>query len=169
MPVLKNAKHEIDCLRRLLAYDPITGSLHWRVDRCRVRAGDLAGQPHPRGYWTVTANQGRYLAHRLAWAIHYGSWPERHIDHINGNKLDNSIANLRLASVAENARNGRMRRTNTSGFKGVSYIAATGRWRATIMVDGKQRWLGTHPTPEAAHAAYAVAAHQMHGEFARAA
>lgn len=110
----------------------------------------------------------RILAHRLAWALHFGRWPDQAIDHINGDRTDNRIANLRLATVAENTRNGKRRSTNTSGYKGVS-LTENGQWRATIVAGGRQSYLGRFSTAEDAHAAYVKAASRLHGEFARAA
>ncbi|MDT4872900.1 AP2 domain protein [compost metagenome] len=87
------------------------------------------------------------------------------VDHRDGNKLDNRRGNLRQATQGQNAKNTRLARNNTSGFKGVSRTAE-GRWRARITVDRKEIRLGVFGTPEEAAAAYDKAAKQMHGEFA---
>jgi hypothetical protein len=108
-----------------------------------------------------------YRAHRVAWALHYGEWPCGEIDHINGIRHDNRICNLRIATGPENSRNLKRRSDNTSGYKGVSKVAATGKWRAYINLNGKQYSLGYYDTAEAAAAAYANAAPKFHGEFAR--
>lgn len=170
MPALANPRHEFTLpeFQALLDYDVSTGNFYWRVDRYRVVTGSLAGQRHPSGYWMVGVGRRRYLAHRLAWLFTHGAWPSATIDHINGNRLDNRISNLRAASVAENTRNGRKRSTNTSGFKGVSWRAQSQMYRAYIVKDGRQYGLGLHKTPEAAHIAYLEAAARLHGEFASA-
>lgn len=88
-------------------------------------------------------------------------------DHINGDGLDNRRANLRVASRFENMQNRRLPSHNSSGFKGVAFCPATGRWRAEIYADGKRYRLGRFNTPELAAAAYDAAARKLHGEFAR--
>lgn len=93
--------------------------------------------------------------------------PGFHVDHINGDGLDNRRANLRLATCAENTRNRRLPRNNSSGFKGVTASRTGGRWVAQIGVNGRQTYLGSFETPEAAHAAYCEAAASKYGAFAR--
>ena len=88
------------------------------------------------------------------------------VDHINGNTLDNRIANLRLASRSENCRNQGKRRNNTSGFKGVSKHGT--KWQAYISTPKGRLFLGTFDTPEDANEAYQAAARKYHGEFAKA-
>lgn len=88
------------------------------------------------------------------------------VDHINGDSLDNRRANLRLATRSQNLQNRPRQRNNSSGYKGVSRYR-TGQWMACITVDGARKYLGYHPTPELAHAAYCAAAAELHGEFAR--
>jgi len=168
MPTLKNAPDSLLALAcDLIAYEPSSGVMTWRANRYRVVAGQLAGSAHPRGYLTITLAQKRILAHRLAWALHHGTWPERQVDHVNGDRTDNRIANLRLATASQNACNSGARRTNKTGLKGVT--RAGNRWRATIMIAGKQHNLGRFDSPEAAHEAYAAGAARLHGVFARAA
>lgn len=87
-------------------------------------------------------------------------------DHISGNKLDNRRENLRIATNAQNLRNRGKQRNNTTGFKGVAWHRASGKWTAQIVVNGKKRFLGYFTTPEAAHEAYTAAAKELHGEFA---
>lgn len=88
------------------------------------------------------------------------------VDHINGNKLDNRKANLRICTNAENVRNSRRRPSNSSGFKGVYLHRASGLWHATIKVDGTKHSLGYFKDPADAHAAYRAGAVKHHGEFA---
>lgn len=105
------------------------------------------------------------LAHRVAWAVHYGEWPEKDIDHINQDKGDNRICNLRLATDQENLRNIPKFSTNTSGYKGVSLIKKTGKWNARISTGSEYKSLGNFDTPEDANEAYIDAAKRYHGEF----
>jgi hypothetical protein len=120
------------------------------------------------GYSYVTIDLRPCKAHRLAWLLHYGVMPAEYIDHINGDKLDNRIANLRLCTNAENMRNRAAPRSNSSGYKGVYFEAYTKRWKAQITVGGRNTNLGRFPTAEEAHAAYRRAAEEWHGAFARA-
>lgn len=91
------------------------------------------------------------------------------VDHIHGNTLDNRRSELRLATNAENSRNSKRPRNNTSGFKGVTWKKSIQRWIAQISIDGVNTHLGYFETPEAGHAAYCEAAKKYFGEFARAA
>jgi hypothetical protein len=102
------------------------------------------------------------LLHRLIMAV----GPEQKVDHRDRNPLNNCRSNLRVATKVENARNRSAQRNNKSGLKGVSFVKKTGRWRATINVDGRQQGLGSFVTPEEAHEAYVLAAKRLHGEFA---
>lgn len=88
-------------------------------------------------------------------------------DHIDGNGINNTRKNLRIASPAQNNWNARVRVDNTTGFKGVTYRKKSGRWQARIMVSGKNRCLGSFATAELAHEAYRKASAELHGEFGR--
>jgi hypothetical protein len=97
-------------------------------------------------------SQGRYkqgaidnvnhYAHRVAWAMHYGEWPNGVIDHINGDGNDNRIKNLRLATVSDNAKNAKLSKANSSGMTGVTYIKNRGKWRGQIVHQGRCNFLG---------------------------
>lgn len=155
-------------LKRLVAYDEATGQFRWLVDRSRARAGDVAGFPGGKGYRQITINSTHYYVHRLAWLYAHGQWPSGHLDHINGDRADNRIANLRLATIRQNAANQRKRLGKSSSLKGVSWHAARGKWSAHIRIGGKSTYLGQFETEDAAHQAYLVAAEDQFGEFARA-
>jgi hypothetical protein len=99
----------------------------------------------------------------------HGEWPDKHVDHINGVKTDNRIANLRLATASQNQCNRGVQKRTKSGFKGVYPVAGSSTWFVKIMLRGESRYLGTFPTPQLAADAYAAAAAEWHGEFARAA
>jgi hypothetical protein len=160
-----------DELRRLLKYDPETGDFLWRIRRGRAHLNFIAGSISPdkrgRNYRRININGKLYRAHRLAWLYVNGSWPINHVDHINGNSLDNRIVNLREATNAENMMNCGAKKNNTSGFKGVSWHKVTGRWQAIIRADGKLKHLGIFATPEEAFVAYSDAAKRYHGQFSR--
>lgn len=154
-------------LKAALHYEPATGTFWWRYAKsARVQAGQSAGS-ETQGYINIQVDGALYRAHRLAWLYVYGEWPSTGIDHINGNSLDNRLANLRLANQSQNTANGKLRSDCASGFKGVTKYRS--RWVATIRVSGKKLHLGVFDTPEIAHEAYIVAAKKFHGQFARAA
>lgn len=88
-----------------------------------------------------------------------------YVDHVNGDTLDNRRSNLRLATASQNSMNRRKGTNNTSGYKGVSFIKATGKWRASIRVKGRMKYLGEFDTPKAAYEAYCEIAREVHGEF----
>ena len=149
--------------RQLFFYNPDTGDITWRVSRSGVRNNNVAGYARREGYRVVFVNGKLYLAHRVAWAIVNGAWPETGIDHINGNKTDNRWVNLRLATKSQNGMNRPAPSNNTSGYKGVSRNKK--RWAASIHENGLKRHLGTFDTPKEAHAAYCRVALKLHGNF----
>jgi len=121
------------------------GDLVRRVDsNNQAKAGSVAGAVHHSGYRYIKISGESYSAHRLAWLRHYGVEPSGSIDHINQNKLDNSIGNLRIATRSENQRNRSLNKDNASGFTGVSEVTATGKWLARITVEGKLIRLGQY-------------------------
>ncbi|MDQ4421461.1 HNH endonuclease [Sphingobium sp. DEHP117] len=151
----------IDFLREIIAYDPETGVLTWlprkpeyfidgkhsSAHRAGVWNARYAGKPalasrERQGYGHGDILAKRYKAHRVAWAIHYGFWPETGIDQINGNRADNRILNLRLATMAENMKNQRFSKANTSGVMGVSWASHRGKWSAQIKVNRRKIHLG---------------------------
>ena len=106
------------------------------------------------------------MAHRIAWAIVHGRWPEHFLDHINRVRTDNRLANLREATNAENLRNRSVVRNNESGTKGVRMDKRSKRWQARIKIGGTSISLGAFASRDEAAAAYTAAAKKYHGEFA---
>jgi hypothetical protein len=106
------------------------------------RRGLVAGGKNTHGYWQIGFKNKTYLAHRLAWILHYGDWPSGNIDHINGNKLDNRIVNLRVATQAENLKNRALAKKNTSGCHGVEWHKVAKKWTARITHNGTREYLG---------------------------
>lgn len=137
-----------DQASQLLAYDPETGVLLWKVsNRRKIRAGDEAGgiKQNPidgKRYLTVGILHRRYRAHRVAVLLMTGAFPAGEVDHINGNGLDNRWCNLRVVTRSENSRNMRRPENNKSGAIGVHWRADCRKWRAFIKIDGKQIQLG---------------------------
>jgi len=157
--------------RALLDYCPETGVLVWKR-RGNKRfdgrfAGKPAGTPKIGGYIQIMIDGRLDYAHRLAWLISTGSYPDRMIDHANGDPSDNRWVNLRIANHAQNGWNTGLSRTNKTGFKGVCFDKRSGKYAAYICVNAKRKNLGLHKTPEEAHAAYCKAAADLHGEYHR--
>ena len=152
----------------LLRYDPETGKLFWKIPRGRMPSGVVAGRLSNKGYIQIGIDSKRYSAHRLAWLLHYGAWPEHLIDHINMDKSDNRITNLREATNAENQFNTVAQSNNTSGFKGVTLHKNNRKWIAYIGVKGVRHHLGSFKTAVEAHEAYVKASKELHGSFMRA-
>lgn len=151
-----------DELRRVLDYDPQTGLFTWKFSPTpSVKKGDIAGSSHSEGYISIRIAKRLYFAHRLAWLWMKGDWPKDQIDHKDNNRSNNRWDNLRNVRPALNTQNQRKPpKSNTSGFLGVS--AKRGKWRACIIVDGKQRFLGSFDTPEDASCAYIEAKRELH-------
>ena len=150
-------------LRTMLHYDASTGSFVWKIQPSRsVKSGDIAGCTEKRiGYITIGIAKRVYKAHRLAWLHVHGEWPQGLIDHINGDKADNRIANLRDVFADGNSQNVRKpNRRNKSGFMGVIWFQ--NKWRASMSVNGKSKWLGDYSTPEEAHQVYLAAKRKYH-------
>lgn len=147
-------------------YDQSTGVFRWanvtRKGRCK--AGAVAGHvSRADGYVHICVLGRKCLAHRLAWLMAHGRWPSGQIDHINLNRSDNRIANLREATNAENGQNRTASKRNTSGFPGVSWCKSSRKWRAQIRVAGRSRIaLGYFMRAEDAAAAYAKAKSALH-------
>lgn len=133
-----------DELTELLSYNPETGVFtrkKWRSSN--AVAGAIAGTAHTKGYIAIWVNGRRHMAHRLAWLYMYGELPEKQIDHINRNKADNRIANLRLADNSENQQNVATTRNNKSGAVGVFWNRRHNRWFSNIVVNRKPIHLGS--------------------------
>lgn len=142
-------------LRRLFDYDPLTGIVTRRVcTNSRHCVGEKVGTLAGAGYLQATAHSQKHYLHRMIWAWVYGVWPTQCIDHINQNKLDNRLANLREVTHAENLHNMKMKASNGSGYVGVCFDPRRRRaWTAYISVKGKTVYLGSFPTPVDANAA----------------
>jgi hypothetical protein len=158
-------------LQSRLDYDPATGLLTWRNRTVTHPAhigwntrfeGKVAGTVQNCGYLMLKTSAGMMLAHRVAWAIHYGEWPDGELDHRDNDKHNNRIDNLRIADRCNQMWNRPGR--NRLGYKGVSLDGS--RYRAKIVVKGDLIELGRFDTPQAASTAYQKAAREFHGEFA---
>ena len=161
-------KNQIDpaLLRTLLRYEPETGRLYW-LERTRdrftsdgswrmwnTRYADLEALIVDSGGYNTGTLFGRTTkAHRICWAIHFGEWPGGQIDHIDGDRSNNKIENLRVVTNMENGQNQRRHITNTSGETGVTWDKQYGKWMAYIGFVGRTKFLGRFPDFEDAVAA----------------
>jgi hypothetical protein len=128
-----------------------------------TNAGDIAGSiSKTTGYRQIQINKKCYKEHRLAWLYVHGTLPTNHIDHINGNKHDNRIDNLREATHSENHQNRCTQHNNTSGFTGVVWHKRENKWQSRISIDGVRVQLGYFNTPYEAHLAYLKAKAELH-------
>lgn len=135
-----------------------------RIATCgRFPAGSKVGNIRKDGRLYIRCGKRGFMAHRLVWLFAYGEMPTQEIDHINGDPLDNRIANLRLATSSENKQNVKRARSNTkTGFLGVSWNKNVARYRADISLNNRRKFLGHFDTAEQAHAAYLQAKKSMH-------
>lgn len=154
-------------VRELFEYSIPHQGLVWKVSRSKAKAGSLAGAEDKDGYLVIGLDGQRYKAHRLVFLFHYGRVPAGQLDHVDCNKKNNLIENLREADGSQNRCNVRLQRVNSTGFKGVNYNKRARKYRAIIKARGMTRFLGYFDDPREAHAAYCSAAVEMHGEFAR--
>ena len=139
-------------LRELLEYDPETGVFKWRIaKRGPARRGSQAGSVARDGYVLIGVDGRRYLAHRLAWLHVHGEWPRYEIDHVNGDRADNRLPNLRVATLRVNRSNRRpAQRNSATGVRGVDYLADRRQYRVRIGINGKRVHGGYHDTLEEA-------------------
>ena len=128
-------------LKSLLTYDPDTGRFTWQTGR---RAGHLADTTRVLGYAVITVKNRMYKAHRLAWLYVNGCWPKTQIDHINHDRSDNRIANLRDVTCAVNHQNRHRNTRSAAGFLGVTWHKRDKRWQSHIEIGGKSIYLGQH-------------------------
>lgn len=178
----------VETLHKLLICDAGVGKLYWRERGVEwFSPGNTSREARAAGWNNryagsealINVNQSGYrrgavldvivFAHRVVWAMHTGAWPSSFLDHTNGVRLDNRIANLREASEAQNKANvgKRYDRRPTSRFIGVELVRATGRWGASVRSGPARHWCGTFATEEEAARARDAVALKLRGEFAR--
>ena len=149
-------------LHAMFAYIPETGKMiHLYTTQGGKQAGQEAGSPHNAGYLQIMIRRKKYLIHRLIWLYVYGKWPTQ-IDHINGQRSDNRLKNLRECTYSQNHGNKRMNRNNTSGSKGVYLDKRDGAWFVYVANEYK----GRYKTKQEAADAYDVFAQEHFKEFA---
>ncbi|KRR22171.1 hypothetical protein CQ13_30030 [Bradyrhizobium retamae] len=143
------------------------GELYWKKPTVwGVKVGDKAGTLRKDGYVQVSIHKQLYLLHTLVWLWFTGEYV-LDLDHADTNKSNNRYENLREAGKSRNMFNVARTKRNTSGYKGVSYCKQTGKWLAAICAYKKRKNLGRFDTALLAAQAYAVAAAELHLEYAR--
>ncbi len=167
----KQALLTAEYLRSLLSYNQETGEFYWREPKPHRIMNKPLGKNNGTGYLQIGFHKDgeplRFLAHRLAWLYVYGIWPEKGIDHIDHNRSNNRISNLREASIAQNNRNRSGKRSRkkiknyTSQFIGVCWHKASKKWHAQINRDGKRCSLGTFDSEIEAAVVYNRAASEI--------
>jgi len=139
-------------------YDPQTGVIRWkRKSGPRTVLGSVAGTIEAKGYRAISFRKKRYKAHRIAWLITHGKWPEGQIDHINRIRDDNRLCNLRDVSQEVNQWNTVARSNNKTGIKGVRWNARLSKYTADIRFGGRTVTLGVFTDAEHARMAYVTA------------
>lgn len=148
-------------IKEVMSYDPDSGLFTRLVSSSNSAAGKILGSKHSEGYVVINILGANRLAHRLAWLYVHGEMPNGHIDHINGDRSDNRLANLRCVTNSQNMQNRRSaRKSSGTGFLGVT----KSRYAFTTMIraNGKSIHIGSFKTAELAYAAYLDAKRRLH-------
>ncbi len=155
----------LERVKYLFSYD--SGFLYWNMDRgLKTKKGGLAGYLNKStGRWNVMIDKKMYRYHRVIYLYHYGTMPD-YIDHIDGDKLNNNIENLRACTSSQNNYNRIKQKNNKSGVKGVHWSTAHGKWYARISVNKKPMYLGTYDDLNEAALVVDAARKKHHKEFA---
>ena len=138
------------------------------VYRQKVRGtvkGQVAGTSFKDTYRKVSIDNKLYFVHRLVYLYHTGELPE-YVDHINGDRTDNRISNLRSATHSENIKNSKLREDSKSGYKNVSYHKKRNHWVVSLKVNGYQKYIGAFKELELAGLVANQAREKYYGEFA---
>jgi hypothetical protein len=148
-------------------FDYVDGNLIWKINaRSNHVKGSKAGCIKGSGYIYIKINNKLYLAHRLIFLMHHGFLPKC-IDHIDGNKTNNKIENLREATNQENQYNRKLSKNNKSGIKGISWNKLVKKWQIYLSINGKNISFGFFDDLELAELIINEAREKYHGKFAR--
>jgi hypothetical protein len=153
-------------LKELLHYNPETGIFTWKVSPARqVFSGDIAGTKRKDGYIQIKVKNKLILSHRLAWIYMYGYLP-KYIDHINGQRDDNRIINIREVSNQQNSLNSKISKNNTSGIKGVYWDKSRNKWTVRLSIDGKCKFFKRFDDIDLAKLVIEEVRNKYHGKYA---
>lgn len=157
-----------EILRENLRYDPDDGKFYWLKQRTgRAKVGMVAGCFDKEGYRVIGMFGSLWFAHRLAWLDVHGCWPKLHIDHINGDKDDNRICNLREADTSQNGFNRKVSKNNSLGRKNIYSTYNGKKFVVALKIDGKQKVFGTFDDIETAELVAHAVREKYHGAFVR--
>jgi hypothetical protein len=138
-------------IKEYLGYDPETGEFFWlKATNKRMVLGQPAGNLHSTGYVRIGLFGYKFFAHHIAWIITYGCWPTDVIDHINRDRADNRIVNLRLATRSENAFNAKVPVNNSTGVKGIGKVPGYDKYRVRLRKNNKFYCAGQYASIEEA-------------------
>ena len=154
-------KLTIELIYKYLSYDSKTGNLYQNKKRPKVQVGSIAGCVTPTGYRYIQLEGIKYPAHHIVWLIEKGSLPQKVLDHIDGNRLNNHITNLREATVKQNCENRKAQRNNKTGYKGVSFNNRLQKYVAQIQHNYQPIYIGIYKTAYEAHLAYEAKAKEL--------
>ena len=146
-------------LKELIYYDPETGIFKRKNP---VSNSKPITSLHSQGYIRFTVDRVFHYAHRLAWLYVYGEFPDGVIDHINRQKQDNRISNLRISDHSKNGHNSNLSRRNKTGYTGVTFSPFAGKYRSCLVKNRKRIHIGYFDTPEEAHFAYLQAKQKLY-------
>jgi len=152
-------------LEQAYTYDLKTGAFTRNFSEGGEKAGAQAGYVNTQGYISLGYRKKHLLAHRVAYLFTVGKWPEKQIDHIDGDRKNNKWVNLREATGSQNGFNAKRRKDNNTGVKCVRKIESSGKYRVLIRADKKAKHIGCYNTLDEAESAAKAARAGMHGEF----
>lgn len=150
-------------LREVLHYEPSTGVFTWATSSGGVQIGTVAGNTNSNGYMVIGIGGQKYRQHRLVWLYVYGEWPALTIDHIDGDRTNNRIGNLRCIPQEINMQNRRTAsKANASGVLGVYWSERKGGYMASVTTGGKKKRRGPYRSIDRARTAYVALKRMLH-------
>lgn len=160
-----NKQHSPEEIKSAFRYDQNTGKLYWKIDKFKIKSGKIAGTLHRSGYRQVMYKGVHYQEHRVIWCLVHGEWPDLFIDHIDRNRSNNRLENLRLATRSENSCNTVVKVNSVSGIKGVNWHKASQSWLVRLQINGVRTEIGRFSSIEEAKRAIENARLSTHKEF----